>query len=185
MAAVGRPSASGRGGVTCFAYARSASSSKPLSKGEDAACGRATATTRAFKKSIASALLIASLCSFAGPTAVLGASTPQGEKVEIPDDLKYIFGLRWCKKWSSGCFNCAGEGGEIVCERQKSDCDGGSRQLFYCSEYNVEMSCATWSDGCNRCGRAYLWGEVRCTGLACDPYYPRYVCLRRFFEFTR
>jgi hypothetical protein len=47
------------------------------------------------------------------------------------------------------------------------------------------LSCAEWTDGCNTCGRSSLLSGIYCIPHVCRPYKPKYVCFRRFFEFSR
>jgi hypothetical protein len=108
------------------------------------------------------------LDAFAG-VAQTGNKSQVG--VGVPDHLRYIFDLPWCKRWENKCFRCAKHHGSISCETKLSDC-GEYYRDFYCTEFSVPQECLAWRDGCNICR-----GNSGCTAMACPNYKPVFSCL--------
>jgi hypothetical protein len=100
---------------------------------------------------------------------------------EVPERLRYLFDLPWCKRWNLICIDCERKDNRIVCEK-KSDTCGGFQQ-YYCKEYNVPEECLSWNDGCNVCDRIQCppvsanCGSISCTARGCFNPKPRFACL--------
>jgi hypothetical protein len=121
----------------------------------------------------------------------------------VPDQLRYLFELPWCKQWNFNCNKCEKKEGEVVCTRNNwlppDRCteDFSSR---YCTAWSAPIECARWSDGCNVCQRAPKRSALNCHGpddlcqklrdgghwsctlMSCDEYRadrpPRFTCLK-------
>src|SRR5262245_5498766 len=72
--------------------------------------------------------------------------------LEVPERLKYLFDLPWCRKWSFGCVACSRSNNEIQCEMisKRADCTPPF-QVYHCVDVVVPKGCVVWSDGCNTC----------------------------------
>jgi hypothetical protein len=107
---------------------------------------------------------------------VAQASSPSGgrdtSQPAVPDRLRYVFDLPWCKIWEFRCFRCQKQDDEIVCERSRENCEETFSQ-FRCRDFNPPPKCAGWSDGCNTCRR-----NGGCSGRVCPQYRPSFICLR-------
>lgn len=99
---------------------------------------------------------------------------------KVPERLRYLFDLPWCKKWDLSCLRCEKVGDQISCERLGGSC--GDFQQYYCREYKVSEQCLTWYDGCNECRRVPCspasenCSRISCTARACLNPRPRFVC---------
>jgi hypothetical protein len=109
------------------------------------------------------------------------AQSPSEEQPELPQSLRDIFDLPWCKAWNLNCgIRCKKIEGKIVCEQTRQNCEE-SFKVSECVEYNVPEDCAVWFDGCNTCSRGRgAGGNGSCTLMRCPSYVPYYACRRRF-----
>jgi hypothetical protein len=90
----------------------------------------------------------------------------------VPERLRYVFDLPWCKAWEFRCMRCQKQGDEITCQRSRDNCEETFSQ-FWCTSFNLPPRCTAWSDGCNIC----RCREGCCTAQACPNYSPTFFCL--------
>jgi hypothetical protein len=128
--------------------------------------GQKSALLRTVKR--AAFLWFAILLQLSSPVA------QENQEPPLPDRLRYVFDLPWCKAWQFACARCEKEGpAEIACT--KTACTG-NHEFFRCVEFAVDKQCARWTDGCNGCwwDRA---GRATCTARICFDYRPRFTCV--------
>ncbi|SRR6266540_5529868 len=118
------------------------------------------------------AFMASAITMFGGSEATAQVSSES--KLVIPERLRYLFDLPWCKKWRFSCVVCVKRGDRIGCERIRESCHEPFRH-FFCREFDVPENCQVWSDGCNTCSRHS--GEVYCTAMGCPRYDPKFTCL--------
>ena len=103
-----------------------------------------------------------SLIFSAGLAFAEGATQSSTEVPQVPERLRYLFDVPWCRRWRLECISCEKKDDRIVCERRSERC--GSFQLYHCEEYNVlEERCLAWFDGCNEWEPAFQncsWGRM-------------------------
>jgi hypothetical protein len=92
----------------------------------------------------------------------------------IPERLRYLFDLEWCKQWEFTCLRCERRGDSIACIRLQRDCEEAFGS-FKCARVDIPLECSEWTDGCNLCRRGE--GEVSCTRSVCIPHHAEFKCL--------
>jgi hypothetical protein len=99
----------------------------------------------------------------------LSGSSPSGAQQGdvVPEHLRFLFELPWCKQWNFNCNKCEKKDGEIVCTRndwlpQDSCAEDFSRR--HCTSWSPPTECARWSDGCNICQIAPKRPSLNCSG---------------------
>lgn len=107
-----------------------------------------------------------------GPTAA--AAPNLTIKTDVPERVRYLFDLHWCKKWHFECTTCEKEDQQFMCARKASDCEE-TYTHFECRKFNVSQECLRWNDGCNTCTRNSD-GHTDCTLLACPGHQPWFTC---------
>jgi hypothetical protein len=97
---------------------------------------------------------------------------------QVPDRLRYIFDLPWCKSWDFRCVTCRKtSAGRIACGPQRPNCNE-DYTVFRCHEFNAPPRCQAWNDGCSVCARG-ADGLVYCTSSGgCVPYQPSFTCIK-------
>lgn len=97
------------------------------------------------------------------------------ESRRVPDDLKFIFDLPWCKRWKFSCMSCRKEGITIACQSTQQNCTE-TFEAIACQEFNLPPTCRAWSDGCNTCSREPS-GDIYCTAAYCRRHLLTVRCL--------
>jgi hypothetical protein len=106
-------------------------------------------------------------------------------KVRVPESIKYIFYLPWCRQWKLVCSICEKRDKDIVCDKEHAGCEETFVE-YRCIEFNAP-GCKTWRNGCNTCQKIWfttwrLWRpEIYCTQMGCAEYHapnaPSFECL--------
>jgi hypothetical protein len=128
------------------------------------------------------ALIAFLLLLFLGPASAQQTAAPDAATagVTIPDSLRYIFDLPWCKRWDLACVQCQKRGNGVQCVSKRQDCTEEFK-YYYCSAFNLPKGCVQWRNGCNTC-TPQADGRIYCTLAPCDEYLapnrPSFVCLR-------
>ena len=116
-------------------------------------------------------LLLAAGCARAQET---NAATDGG--AVVPDNLKHLFNLPWCRAWQIGCYECTKKDGRLSCEKDRSDCARVTPGYFQCVDFNVDEYCDRFAYDCNVCNKMGGGGWA-CTAMGCDWTRPRFTCL--------
>jgi hypothetical protein len=95
--------------------------------------------------------------------------------ITVPESIRYVFDLPWCKMWQFRCGICEKSDNQVVCDFDPQNCSKSSNYLR-CVNFNVPAKCQIWSDGCNTCSRQPR--GISCTALGCQPYIPAFTCMK-------
>jgi hypothetical protein len=68
--------------------------------------------------------------------APIADSNSDHRSEEVPDRLRYIFELPWCKAWLFRCTRCEKQNDSIVCERLTESCEENF-SVFRCRAFDV------------------------------------------------
>jgi hypothetical protein len=134
------------------------------------------------RRSLALGLIIIQLVLSAASAAAESATKNSNVIPQVPERLRYLFDLPWCKKWNLQCIRCEKKDGQVACEKVGDNC--GGFQQYYCQEYNVPDECVEWTDGCNVCERISCppatnrCGAISCTTRGCFNPKPRFQCVK-------
>ena len=145
---------------------------------------RTNSVGKRFRRSKLRALTFVAVSFMTIAASAQRPSSNTSEVPQVPERLRYLFDVPWCKRWKIDCLTCEKEDDRIVCKRIRTSC--GSFELYGCDEYNVPPEqCMSWFDGCNTCERIQCppnstnCGHIFCTARACFNFKPRFVCSRR------
>jgi hypothetical protein len=125
-------------------------------------------------------LVVVQLLMSVGFVQAQGPPPATSDIPEVPERLRYLFDLPWCKRWDLICMDCERKDDRIVCEKKSNSC--GGFQQYYCKDYNVPEECLRWNDGCNVCERIQCapasasCGSISCTARACINPKPHFAC---------
>lgn len=128
------------------------------------------------------ALIVIQLLMSVGLAVAQSSSPDSADIPQVPERLRYLFDLPWCKRWNLGCIDCVRKDDRIVCEKKSDTC--GGFQEYYCKEFDVPDQCLAWSDGCNMCEliqcppESDRCGSVSCTARGCINPKPRFACFK-------
>lgn len=129
--------------------------------------------TRVSKRNYALFLLIAAVFDPSHVRAQAAIDTT------VPNDIRYIFDLPWCKTWNLTCLRCEKRNDQILCERLRENCQE-KFDFYHCVQFNLPEGCIHWRNGCNACAKT-AEANMYCTMRPCKEYTapnrPTFECL--------